>query len=261
MARSTYGILTTGIIATLFLSATGYGQCCSEPGYDESLAANDIAGEFYGNINFVSNYLADGVSATDNKPAIQGELGFRVPFGFYVGVRGSNIIVDNSTNANFEAQAVLGWASEKNNILWNVDVTYYIYPNSGNVDYDYWEAHGKLGYRYNCLTANVGLGYADNYYNIAGTYLSPYIDTELKLQYGVAVFGQIARVYFQKNTKYGVPDYNHWNVGVKKSFFDWLDVSASYFGTDIRKSECFAFGGTGEKICGSGLLLGLGHEF
>lgn len=262
MAKLINGILTTGMVSALLFSTASCAEChCHQSAYDESLEANDISGEFYGSLHFLSNYITDGLSATDNKPAIQGELGYKVPFGLYAGLWASNLIVDNLTNTSVEFDAFFGWASEKNNFLWDVDFTYYVYPSTGDVDYDYWEAHGKIGYRYNGLTAHVGLGYADNYFNVAGTFLSPHVKAELQLKYGVSLTGKLARVYLQRNTAFGTPDYNYWNAGIEKTFYEWLDVGASYFGTNLEKTECFAFSGTGENVCGSSVLIHLGHEF
>jgi uncharacterized protein (TIGR02001 family) len=86
--------------------------------------------EFYGGVASVSNYVSNGVTQSDGKPAIQPYLEISVD-GFYAGLWASN--VDFGDNDNWEVDLYAGYRKLLPNKLF-VDVGYarYFYDDSGD---------------------------------------------------------------------------------------------------------------------------------
>lgn len=258
-------LLCLVILSCDCLNADGSLRCRANtvprPAQTHSLAQNDISGEFYGSLYFLSNYVSDGLSNTDNKPAIQGDIGFREPFGLNAGLWASNTMLYPNSTTTIEFDPYIGWASSSGALQWDIYVAYLLYLSSGTTDINYWETRGKVGYQIGELTAYIGLAYAPNYANVAGTFISPNIEFDLELPEGIEAYGLISHVHLSRHDQIGLPDYTYWHVGLKKTLYDWLQVGMEYYGSDIRREQCLPSTDRGLKICGSGALIQLGHAF
>lgn len=218
---------------------------------------NPLEGEFVGNVSFLSNYLADGISFTDNKPAIQGEMGYQFCNGAYAKLWASNAYLGEGFSTTIEIYPYIGWQGEIEDIMLDVGFGYYIYPSSGETDFNYWDISVDLGYEFSVLQVHIGTLYSYNYFGVAGQFWAPYLSVDVPLPYDINLFGTITRVLIEDNEANGTPDYTHWNIGLKTEMCDWLEVALSYYDTSIPREKCFG----GQKICGSGALVSLTHEF
>lgn len=239
-----------------------FSSSCLADGHCEKneLASYLASGHFFGNVKYLTNYLLDGVSFSDNKPAVQANMGYALPNSIYTGVWASNTLVDDVTTATSVFYPYIGWSGDRNNFLWDLRLGYNVYFSTGDSPrnpYNYWDAHGQLGYQYQCVKAYITLIYAHDYYSTAGNFFSPGAAVEIHLPYDFYLYGTYAHVFLQENDTYGVPNYNHWLIGLKRTMFKWLILTLAYHDTDISERNCFA----GSCVCSSGLLFTIGHEF
>ncbi|WP_448211578.1 TorF family putative porin [Colwellia sp. MEBiC06753] len=115
-----------------------------------------------------SDYLFNGVSQTDDKPAIQGSIDWAGESGWYIGSWASNVDFGDDTDA--EIDFYTGYSQELNDAWWyNVGLAYYTYVGGDNSsDINYTELSFTLGFHGTEFTT----WYSDDY---AGTEARHYI--------------------------------------------------------------------------------------
>ena len=132
-----------------------------------------------GNIAYVSNYYARGVSQSWNMPAIQGGADISHSSGFYAGVWGSSISERTYVGASTEFDLYGGYngtIAAVDGLGWTVGAIGYYYPGGGWNKYDAltgvqgkkireefttWEAN--LGLSYKWVSAKISYGLTDWY--------------------------------------------------------------------------------------------------
>lgn len=115
-----------------------------------------------------SDYLFNGVSQTDEKPAIQGSLDWSNKFGWYAGIWGANVDFGDDTKA--EVDYYLGYSQSIDKNFWyEVGLAHYTYlGDSNSSDINYSEPYFALGYQ----STQIKAWYANDY---AGTDAAHYI--------------------------------------------------------------------------------------
>ena len=95
-------------------------------------------------ITAASDYTFNGVSQTDNDPALQASLDYAYDNGVYAGVWASN--VDFGDDTDFELDAYVGRYIQLNEqVSLDYGIAYYTYQGN-NSDGNYAEAYTKFGY-------------------------------------------------------------------------------------------------------------------
>ena len=117
-----------------------------------------------GNIGFVSNYYARGVSQSWNMPAVQGGADISHSSGFYAGVWGSSISERTYVGASTEFDIYGGYngtIAAVEGLGWTVGAIGYYYPGGGWDKYDALTGvQGKKVHEdFNTWEANLGLSY------------------------------------------------------------------------------------------------------
>jgi uncharacterized protein (TIGR02001 family) len=178
--------------------------------------------EFSGNVTVVSDYLFDGISQTDNKPAAQVGLNNATESGVYFGFWGSN--VDFNTESDIETDWYIGYGWGGEAVAFDAGIVFYKYlPDDDDIDYN--EIY--FGVTLN-ETSTIKWWYADD---IANTGESAW---RLKFSHSFAI-----------NDSWSIPielthtaaedalgdDFNHVKVGVATSF-DPVNVELSLQMTD-----------------------------
>lgn len=103
--------------------------------------------ELSGGVTVTSNYLFDGVSQTDNNPAIQPTLTWTFDNGIYVGGWFSNV---DFGEANIEQDYYVGWSGALNDSLsMDVGAVAYRYAGAPSKGYDYNEYYVGLTFMEN----------------------------------------------------------------------------------------------------------------
>lgn len=147
--------------------------------YADTPVTSDI-GKLSGNLAFTSNYVWRGISQTNNGPAIQGGLTYTLNNGLYANLWGSNVKFGTAT---LEVDPSIGYGQTlANGIGYDVGLTRYTYPKSGQTNYDYNEAHitgsysifnGTIAYSNNASNSGGNGTYytAGVAYNLPATYI------------------------------------------------------------------------------------------
>lgn len=92
----------------------------------------------------VSDYTFDGVSQTQNDPALQASLDFSAENGFYAGVWASNVEFSDTDPANTEIDLYAGFAKDyESGWGWTAGVVQYTYTGAPS-SYDYAEITGGV---------------------------------------------------------------------------------------------------------------------
>ena len=114
----------------------------------------------------VSDYTFNGVSQTDNGPALQGSFDYSQASGLYAGTWASNVDFDD-TDTNLEWDFYVGQYLELNDTV-SVDagIAHYTYHGDSDVstDYDYSEAYSKFGFASEFGQTELNLWYAWDYF-------------------------------------------------------------------------------------------------
>ncbi|MCL6250923.1 TorF family putative porin [Altererythrobacter sp. KTW20L] len=131
-------------------------------------AAQDI--EISGNASIVSQYRFRGVDLSGGDPAIQGGIDFGLPSGFYVGTWGSSLDENTVGFGHTELDIYGGWSSEiAPGVTFDVGGLYYLFPNAGPGDFDYYELYTSLGFEFGPAGLEVGVAYSPKQDSLGGT--------------------------------------------------------------------------------------------
>lgn len=179
-----------------------------------------------GSVAVTSDYIFDGISQTDNSPALQIGVDYGTESGFYFGAWASN--VDFGGEISLETDLYAGFTFGNDVLSWDLGVVQYIYtdnfssPPSGE-DSDYNELY-------------VGMTLVDNLtlkYWYADDYASSGVNGQrIKATYEVAINDTWSVPLEYTYTEIDSEDFNHVRVGIAANF-EPLTVDVSYHYTDI----------------------------
>ena len=215
-----------------------------------------MQGEFSANVGLVSEYSFRGLAQSDEHMAVQGGFDYSHDSGFYAGVWGSNVDFNDGDEAQVELDAYAGVSGEfDNGIAWDLGAIYYMYPGANsNLDYDYIEAAGSLGYDFGLFSLSGAVNYSPDFFAGSGDalYTAAYVD--VPLPYDFTLGGHVGYQSIDDNTAFGVPDYTDWSVDVGYSW-QGFDFSLSYVDTDLDEpSEC-------ADGCDARIIFGISRSF
>lgn len=108
------------------------------------------------NVGVVSNYVFRGLTATWDKPALQGGVDYAHADGWYAGVWGSNVSGKQMADGWLELDGYGGFNGKFNpDWSWTLGVIGYLYPGA-----NYNDANPPIGNQsYNTVEVNAGVGY------------------------------------------------------------------------------------------------------
>ena len=190
--------------------------------------------EIHGTITGTTNYVYRMYSKSNNKPAIQANLDYQHPWGFYVGTTASSfdlglsesetlfgISFDYPDPARVEIVPYVGW-SYKLADDWRVDLQYSRYLYDGLIfgkEADYNEYYFFLHYK-DVLSAQVS--YLQDFYGIQGDSFN----YELTGRYPLTDFLQFSATYgYAQTQEILLDDYQYWSIGLTGSYkFISLDL-------------------------------------
>lgn len=212
-----------------------------------SLASlNSYALDVSGNVSLASDYVYRGISQTNEEATIQGGFDLSAESGFYAGVWASNIAFDGS----IEIDIYGGFAKELNE-EWSFDVGLlrYEYPNNaGPNESSFNEVYGSLSFR----ELSVGVAYSDDFFFESDSSIYIYVNYSLALPNDYGVDFHYGNQSIDDNNTFGTPDYADYSIGLSKSVAE-LDLSLTWYDTDLSGSECFG----GADVCDSRIVFGL----
>lgn len=174
------------------------------------------AAEFSGYLTLTSDYVKRGVTQSEDDPAVQ--LGLDVDFsnGFYLGVWGSSVDIQNSTfgRREIEANYYAGFVYDANEVWrFSASVVAYDYPSAnGPVDYSYEEY--LLGSNYNDRLW-VEIAYSPDGNAMGQSAVNVDLYTEWPLNDVWSIGGGGGRYDLSSATR---DSYQYWHLGITGSF-------------------------------------------
>ncbi len=211
--------------------------------------AQDLPGEFSGNVTLSSDYVFRGFTQTNEDPAIQGGFDWDSGAGFYLGTWGSNVNFGDGDEAAIEIDVYGGYAGEIDNFSYDVGFIYYWYPGAaGALNYDFWEVYGSVGYDFGPAALSLGIAYTPENFGDTddGIYFQSGISVPLTDQFSI----DANLNYYDVDPTFG-EDYLDWNIGATLSL-EWFDADLRYFDTDI--SAC-------TNVCDSRVVFSVSRSF
>jgi len=167
-------------------------------------------------ITGVSDYTFNGVSQTDNNPALQVSLDYAADSGFYAGTFASTIDYgDDQPDIEWDAYLGQYWQINDSFSL-DAGLAYYTYQGSSDSsDYNYPELYTLLGYSSSLGTSEFNLWYSWDYFGTdAGHYIVMLAHT-FELTPGHNIKLSVDRSTSTDEVKYAWGDsdaYNHFRI-------------------------------------------------
>ncbi|MFC3100348.1 TorF family putative porin [Altererythrobacter lauratis] len=133
-------------------------------------AAQDIGVEISANAAIVSEYRFRGVDLSGGDIAVQGGIDLALPAGFYVGTWGSSLDETTVGYGHTELDIYGGWSSEvAPGVTFDVGGIFYLYPNAGAGDFDYYELYSSVGFEAGPAGLTLGVAYAPKQDSLGNT--------------------------------------------------------------------------------------------
>tara|TARA_B100000073_G_scaffold330805_1_gene319587 strand:+ start:1170 stop:1874 length:705 start_codon:yes stop_codon:yes gene_type:complete len=199
-----------------------------------AMADDHMVGDFSANVTLTSDYSFRGISQTAEEPAIQGGLDWDSGTGFYLGTWGSNVNFGDGDETSMELDVYAGYAGSLNGLDYDVGFIYYIYPGANsNLNYDFWEIYGSLGYDFEVASFSAGLAYTSDNFGDTGDGL--YLMSGLSIPLSDMFSLDASLNYYDVEPSFG-DDYFDWIIGATLSI-DWFDANISYIDTDISNLD------------------------
>jgi len=207
--------------------------------------------EISGNVSIGSDYVYRGISQTGENATIQGGFDVASENGLYAGVWASNVSFDGSIEIDLYA----GYGGSLSEGLdYDIGILRYEYPDDaqgGAAESSFNEVYGSLSYS----NVTLGFAYSPDFFAESDQATYVYIDYELPLNNDFGLSFHYGNQSIDDNGAFGTPDYSDYSIGLSKSISD-IDVSLTWFDTDLSSTECFG----GGDDCDSRLVFALGKS-
>lgn len=204
--------------------------CISAP----AMAGDIIPGDFSTTVGFTSDYTSRGISASGEKPAMQGSIDWSHESGFYAGVWGSNVDLDSS---DLEVDIYAGYSNKVGKFAYDVGLIQYEYP--GSDDLNYTEGLLSLGYDFDMFAVSGSAYYSPDYTGSTGdeTYLVANVDVPLPFMPVETSLNASVGHQFWNEDEVGLPEYTDWGLGVTSNI-EGFDVGLRYIDTNLSETDC-----------------------
>jgi uncharacterized protein (TIGR02001 family) len=233
MKRSLWVIALTMVLALSFFSVS-------------SAEENGIFSveNFSSTIIFTSDYIDDGVSVSDQDPAIQGTIDYTHPgSGVFLGLWGSSWD-DGGYSNDIELGVWGGQAGSIGPLDYDITLYYWFYPGAEDDDFefDYFQAGINLGHTFEKVmlepTLTVGYLWSPDYFGEEGTYQKFVAELNLSLVYGITLMFEAAHVDVEGGAFTGNGngmnggdgyDWEYYRIGLSKDLIAGINIDLSYY--------------------------------
>lgn len=193
-----------------------------------AVSANALA-DVSSTVNLTSDYTFNGVSNSDNGPALQASLDYSNDSGFYTGTWATNVDFGSGDNTQLEWDIYAGQYFQLNEkVGLDAGIAYYTYHGySGADELNYPEAYAKFGYNSSVGDTELNFWYSWDYFGLdVGHYIAMVAHT-----FEIAP-GHNVRASFDRSTS---RDENKWAWNGKEAYNHVrLEYMSSYKGFDFN---------------------------
>lgn len=151
-------VLAPAAVAILFSGAV---QSAEE---EDASDTSDRYGSVSGSLLLSSNYMFRGISNSNNRPQVRGDLNWSHDVGLYAGIWASNTNFGGPGNS-MELDPYIGFAGDVGETPFSYDIGFWSYNYPGSeLDLDYQESYLIITYTVDKFSAKPSFWYADNYF-------------------------------------------------------------------------------------------------
>lgn len=193
-----------------------------------SIVISDAYADWSATLTGATDYTLNGVSQTQNDPALQGSIDWSADNGFYAG--GWTSDVDYGESADREADLYLGYYTSLTDAL-AVDygLIYYSYHGGdASSDFNYVEAYGSLGYASSMGTTDASFWFAWDYFGTGANHIIGKLAHTVQLAENHAIQASIDASHSLDSDKY------QWDVDDSSYVHYRLAYQTSLAGFDIE---------------------------
>jgi uncharacterized protein (TIGR02001 family) len=206
---------------------------------DEQAAAEDAAAAFdvaFG-VAVITDYIADGITQTDHKPAVQAYI--EPSYGiFYAGIWASNVSFSGDTG--LEGRVYAGIRPELGSLSFDFGYLHGFYTNGVADPWDELDASVEFA----AGNATLGTGVA---YIITSGDVTPEVTAAYDLGNGFEVSGRLAYVIYSDPT---LIDYATWDAGASWTWNDKIKFDVRYYDSAMTPADCAVNSGV-STACGA----------
>ncbi len=211
----------------------------------------------HGDLSLATDYVGRGISQTQGRPAAMLTARLQQDRGAFVELFVANVSYPGSA-ARQETDLSAGWRFTWLDIEWETFLVTYAYPPApSGENLDYLEAiiHGERSFGPVTVLATFGeLGNLDGHSG-SGQYVE--LATTIALPLDFSVDAVIGHQSYEKNERFGVPDYSWGSVGLTHELVWGIQASVRWVGTSVPRARCDG----GQTICGDRVVVQLSRSF
>ncbi|WP_419657125.1 putative membrane protein [Desulfosarcina variabilis str. Montpellier] len=232
------------------------------------------ADNFSSTLTFTTEYMYDGVSISDQDPAVQGSMDYcHAASGIFLGLWGSSWD-DGGYSNDIELGVWGGQAGSLGPIDYDLTLYYWFYPGAQDdgFEFDYFQAGINAGHTFADMvlspTITVGYMWSPDFFGEEGTYHKFSGKLGFSLVYGVGLEFEAAHVDIEGGATTGNGggmdggdgyDWEFYRIGLSKELIASFNVDLSYY-VNSEKEYFEAFYG-GEDVADPRLVFTLSRTF
>ncbi len=216
--------MKTGLLAAAISLSAPFAAMAGEE------SSNPLPGTFVGNVAIVSDYVFRGVTQTTNNMTVQGGFDWDTGAGFHFGTWASGVNFADGNAATSELDLYGGYGGSIDNFTYDLGFIYYWYPGApGARNYNLWEVYGKAGYNFGPAAFTASVNYTPDNFGATGdaTYVAGVLSVPIVDKFSVSAG---AGYWMLTN---GLKDQTDWNIGATLKVYDWFDIDARYYDSDV----------------------------
>lgn len=186
-------------------------------------------------VTLTSNYLFNGITLTEDDPALQPSLDWVSDSGWYLGTWGSN--VSFAENTDREVDFYTGYYTDlDNNWAMDLGIAHYTYYGSSDSSaFDYPEAYIKVSYR----DTKLSYWYAKDYFGAGGGHYIVMLTQNVQLTQGLTLQLSADRSTSTDTSKFlrdNDGTYHHWRLALLGEWFG-AKWTAAFDDTDLELDD------------------------
>lgn len=186
-------------------------------------------------VTLTSNYLFNGITLTEDDPALQPSLDWVSDSGWYLGTWGSN--VSFAENTDREVDFYTGYYTDlDNNWAMALGIAHYTYYGSSDSSaFDYPEAYIKVSYR----DTKLSYWYAKDYFGAGGGHYIVMLTQNVQLTQGLTLQLSADRSTSTDTSKFlrdNDGTYHHWRLALLGEWFG-AKWTAAFDDTDLELDD------------------------
>lgn len=218
---------------------------------------------FGGSVTLTTEYVYQGLSLSDEKPAIQGGLDYAyTPLEFYAGIWSTSIDLD-ADDGGIEIDYFGGFGGVFSNGLgWDVGIYHTTYPGSDDVlEFHILEFYGGLLYDFEFLSGkpstNIYISYTNDDFGVGtddGVHIDGQLDFSLPYDLTLGIHGGYK--YTEGENGFANFDYIDWRINLSKQIIGFV-LDFSYTTTTDQADAC----GFAPDACDGRIIVSLSKYF